>query len=45
MCERCEKQEARDRVFWQSLRRALLMVASAIEKRYADEKQQNQRAA
>lgn len=42
MCERCEKQEARDRAFWQSLRRALLMVASAIEKRYAErENRQN----
>lgn len=45
MCEQCERREERDRAFWQSLRRALLMVAKAIETRYADEKQQNQRAA
>ena len=38
MCERCERREERDRAFWQSLRRALLMVASAIEKRYSEDR-------
>lgn len=38
MCQQCSKQEARDRAFWQSIRRALLMVASAIEKRYSEDR-------
>ena len=36
MCEVCDRREERDRAFWQSIRRALLMAASAIQKRYDD---------
>lgn len=34
MCERCERREAADRAMWAAVRRALLMAAAAIAKRY-----------
>ena len=43
MCETCDHREERDRVFWLTIRRALLSVASAIAKRYGETR--GQRAA
>lgn len=37
MCEKCERQEARDRAMWVAIRRGLMAIASAIEKRYNDD--------
>ncbi len=34
MCEQCRRREDADRLLWQTVRRALLMVAAAIQKRY-----------
>lgn len=45
MCDVCRAREARDARFWKSLRRALLMVASAIAERYPEREQQDRRAA
>ena len=44
MCEVCQKQKQQDAKFWRTVRRALLMVASAIADRYP-EGRNNQRAA
>lgn len=43
MCQQCSRKEERDARFWRSVRRALLMVAGAIAKRYPEN--ENQRAA
>ena len=34
MCERCTSREDADRLLWVAIRRALLGIVSAIEKRY-----------
>lgn len=44
MCERCQQQAEKDARFWRTVRRALLMVASAIAERYP-EGRNNSRAA
>lgn len=36
MCEVCQKQAEKDARFWRTVRRALLMVASAIAERYPE---------
>jgi hypothetical protein len=45
MCEQCRQARERDAQFWRVVRRALLMVASAIAKRYPEEQQQERKAA
>lgn len=45
MCHECQKQRERERAFWQTVRRALLMVAGAIQKRYDESEQNDRRAA
>ena len=44
MCEVCQKQKEQDARFWRTVRRALLMIASAIADRYP-EGRNNSRAA
>lgn len=44
MCQHCDRKEERDARFWRTVRRALLMIASAIADRYP-EGRNNQRAA
>lgn len=36
MCEQCRRREDADRALWLTFRRALLMIAKAIQVRYAD---------
>lgn len=45
MCEQCERREERDRAFWRTVRRALLMVASAIAERYPEGRNNSSKAA
>lgn len=45
MCEACRAQHEKDAKFWRTMRRALMMVASAIGDRYPESKQQDRRAA
>ena len=35
MCQNCTAREDADRLLWATLRRALMMAISAIEKRYS----------
>ena len=35
MCEHCRRREDADRALWMTFRRALLMIAKAIQVRYA----------
>lgn len=43
MCEHCRRREDADRLLWQTIRRALLMAAKAIQTRY--EPQEERKAA
>lgn len=47
MCGECQRQQDADRRMWLAIRRALLMAAAAIQKRYDAEPAQvdNRRAA
>ena len=36
MCRECQRQAEADRAMWAAIRRALLMAAAAIQKRYDD---------
>ena len=47
MCDACRRQHDADRLLWQTIRRALLMIAAGIQKRYAetDDTAQKRRAA
>lgn len=44
MCDECRKREERDRQFWLIIRRALIMAAAAIEKRYPEKTGQRKAA-
>lgn len=36
MCDNCRRREDADKALWLTFRRALLMIAKAIQVRYAD---------
>lgn len=42
MCEQCRCAREQDRILWATIRRALLMIAAGIEKRYADREEPKQ---
>lgn len=45
MCDVCQKQKQQDAKFWRTVRRALLMVASAIAERYPEGRNNSSKAA